>query len=68
MYKKRCPVPVAYRHCDTTWLVSSGMVTANALELEKETCAKPIGRSDTGQIVVERQANSEGTKTRSRDQ
>lgn len=43
----------AYYRCDTAWVVTTGIFTANARELAHKSSVKLIGRSDIGNLMAQ---------------
>jgi len=48
----------AYYQCQTSWVITTGTFTANALELAKKSGVRMIGRSEVGSLMAQHQAGN----------
>ena len=51
----------AYYQCDTSWVITTGTYTVNALELAAKSGVKLIGRSDIGNLMAQHISKNENS-------
>lgn len=49
---------MAYYNCQAAWVITTGVFTANALELAQKSGVKMVGRSEIGNLMAQRTAKT----------